>query len=402
LQNNLNSFFMAKGMFIVEQIANLHNTPLFYTENYFVNTFLQDTTAKKSLSPVSQSVIQQARPKIIGINDSISIDQSRIEAIFKAADEREAKLSQSNAPKKKVIISDTTSFEGSLTRIYSGFVPSFKSLPDYNGSELNENFLSNINEKTIHLHYKEDIKANSQSAKTLKTYISAKDKANFGYEGKTRESNINGWYVLLAILSISIFAWGKSLYQKYLYQIVESLFNYQLANRLYRDKNILFRNLSIGLQLLFSLNIGLFLYYLSIRYNLKNLTNLPLANILIYSSGIFLFFQFKAALYKFIGYIFKVQDDFSEILHHVTIYNKALGLFLLPITLSIPFVNNHIQTGLLFFSLFIISSLMLLVLFRGFQIVNKKHVSFFFLILYLCAVEILPVVILIKASDTII
>lgn len=393
---------MAKGMFILEQFANLHSTPLFLSENTFAKTFPQDTTVKKSLSPVSPSVIQQAKPKIIGLNDTISIDQSRIDAIFKAAEERETKLSQSSVPKKKIIITDTTSFEGSLARIYSGFVPSFKSIPDYNSSELNDNFLTNIYEKTIHLNYKEDIKTSSQSSKTLKTYIPLKNKTEFGYEGKTRESNINGWYVLLALLSISIFAWGKSLYQKYLYQIVESLFNYQLANRLYRDKNILFRNLSIGLQILFSLNIGLFLYYLSIRYNLNNITNLPLANILIYSSGIFLFFQFKAALYKFIGYIFKVQDDFSEILHHVTIYNKALGLFLLPITLSIPFVNNYLQTGLLFFSLFIISALLLLVLFRGFQIVNKKHVSFFFLILYLCAVEILPVIILIKASDTII
>jgi hypothetical protein len=123
-----------------------------------------------------------------------------------------------------------------------------------------------------------------------------------------------------------------------------------------------------------------------------------LANIAIYSLSVFLFFKIKTLVYKFLGVLFKVQEEFHEVQHHMNVFIQTLGIVLVPFIISLPFLADHIKNYFLL-ALFLLSTVfVMLFFFRGFQIVSRKQVPIFFLILYLCAVEILPVALLIKAS----
>jgi hypothetical protein len=295
-------------------------------------------------------------------------------------------------------VEDTISFSGSTSRLYTEFIPTLKKL---SGPKLSVNhiFLRNIENKTLVARVKtnDSIKANSTIIPSV-----AKTTTPTGFQGDARQFNGHGWYVLVLVLSLSIFAWGKALYEKYLVQIINSVYNYQASIQLFRDKNALFRNLSIILQVLFPINMGLFIFFAIDFYHLKQISQLPFLNILVYSIAVFIFFALKNLIYKFLGLVFKVQEDFSEIKHHMNTFNQTLGVFLLPFIISLPFVSDNLKNVSIVALFIIVGVYLLLFLLRGIQIVNRKHVPIFFLILYLCAVEILPVVLLVKTSYAII
>lgn len=387
---------MVKGIPIENNFSDITHLPFFLSDHYLIQ--IPDTLTKSNT--VTSPVLQVTRPKIFD-TDSLSPDRQRLERIFQVAEEREKQMSKPKTVKQVVIKEDTTVFEGSTSRIYTDFTPSFQKLPDYNADRLNENFLSNISEKNIHIFYKS--KDSSEINKTVhSTVVTTQQKIPTGFEGKGRVIETNGWYILTLLIALSIFAWGKFLYQKYLLQILSSVYNYQISIQLFRDKNVLFRNLSIILQVLFPINVGLLIYYLIDFYNLNHVFNSSIIDIALYSFGVFLFFRLKAFIYRFIGFVFKVQEDFYEIQHHMNIFNQALGVVLVPFVVSLPFLNEGLKIYFLGGLFTFLGIMVLLFFFRGVQIVNRKQVSFFFLILYLCAVEILPVILLIKASYTIV
>lgn len=373
-----------------------------FPHNDFLYSFsgisIQDTA--KSVVSGPSSVLRVPKAKI-NISDTVTVDRQRLERLFKVAEERERKISK---PKVITPLSEVDStaltFQGSTSRIYSDFQLSFQKLPNYNIGSANDNFLLNISEKTFDIHYK--VKDTIPLNATSVTLSSPRPAEPTGFEGKNRDSDSNGWYVFVLLLSLSIFAWGKSLYQKYLLQIIYSVYNYQTSIQLFRDKNALFRNLSIILQFLFPINLGLFFYFLIEYYQLKHVSEYPIANIGLYSFFVFVFFRLKSLFYKFLGVVFKVQDDFNEIQHHMNIFIQTLGVILLPFIISIPFLNESIKSYFLIGLFVIIGVFVLLFFLRGFQIVSRKQVPFFFLILYLCAVEILPIVLLTKVSYSII
>ncbi|NJK94969.1 MAG: DUF4271 domain-containing protein [Bacteroidales bacterium] len=184
-------------------------------------------------------------------------------------------------------------------------------------------------------------------------------------------------------MTLSIFAWGKAFYYKYLLQILSSVYNYQISIQLFRDKNVLFRNLSIILQILFSINIGLLIFFLLENYNLDQVfTSSSLLNITLYSVGVFLFFKLKSYLYKLLGHLFKVQEDFFEIQHHMNGFAQTLGLVLLPFVIAMPFLEEPLRSIFLYSLFAALGILLMLFFFRGIQIVKRKQVSIFFLILY--------------------
>jgi hypothetical protein len=97
-----------------------------------------------------------------------------------------------------------------------------------------------------------------------------------------------------------------------------------------------------------------------------------------------------------IGNLSGEQEVFNEYL--VTIYQayRIAGLYLLIITVLILY-TSFIPVNILFYAGF--SLVALLYLFRAFRlflIFINRHVSIFYLILYLCALEILPVLIIVK------
>ena len=195
----------------------------------------------------------------------------------------------------------------------------------------------------------------------------------------------------------------KILYQKYILQIITASINYQASIRLLREKNVLFKNMSVGLNIVFVINMGLFLFFVMSYYNFSQIISTNnFLSVLIYCLMIASIYITKTLLCRLIGFLFLAQNEFSEYVHNINLFNKNIGLFLFPAVIMVPYINNYLKPYIVYAGIILFLAILVLRIIRGFQIIIHKGVSSFYLILYLCAVEILPVLLIVKYSSTLI
>ena len=270
------------------------------------------------------------------------------------------------------------------------------------------NFLLAIPQKNISQHYNELVIGYINATKTEKneTFTTVQKpvvQKEFGFDGNLKAEASLNWLPGILLLSLFTFSWVKLAYQKYVVQVVTSIVNYQVSLRLLREKNVLFRNMAIGLNFVFAVNLGLLIFYYLLLNNLNQVNSSNFLSVIIYSSGIIFVYNIKTFLCKILGNIFLVKEQFAEYVHNIHLYNKNLGLFLFPIVIVFPYITDiHVKTFVLYLGFIIFIGVFLMLIYRGIQIIMRNGVSTFYLILYLCAIEILPILLLIKYSYTLI
>ncbi len=100
---------------------------------------------------------------------------------------------------------------------------------------------------------------------------------------------------------------------------------------------------------------------------------------------------------KLIGYIFNVKDLVSTYIFVVFLINKVLGILLLPFILILSFSKPAYYTfAILGAAILAILLFLYRYIFSLTSVRNKLHISSFHFFLYLCAFEILPLLILYK------
>ena len=204
------------------------------------------------------------------------------------------------------------------------------------------------------------------------------------------------WMVGVLLFAFILMAIVRFSFSKFLFRVFDSIINYQTSSNLFLEKNM--RNLqgSIFLNLLFYVSFTLFIvqylvYILSLNQNHNNIVFFLYCFI-----GLVGLYGSKFIIIRFIGYIFNGIKESKEYLHNVSIYNKNLGVILLPITLSVPYIAQHATPLLLNIGLILTLIFYGLRLFRGVKILFRQHVAIFYMILYLCALEILPLLMIYK------
>jgi len=106
------------------------------------------------------------------------------------------------------------------------------------------------------------------------------------------------------------------------------------------------------------------------------------------------YFTAKRILYYIIGVLTESKHEVQEYLFSITVFNRVMGLFLLPISATIAFIPLSQVELLLFAGLGIIIIFYLMSLIRGAKIFLKKQFSISYLILYLCTLEFLPLLLI--------
>jgi len=217
-----------------------------------------------------------------------------------------------------------------------------------------------------------------------------------GERGNLITAPQNDWMIAIGLLVLILIAIVRFSFGKYLYRVLDSVLNYQSSNNLFLEKNM--RNLrgSIFLNTLFFTNVSLFIVqYYNYFWDVK-MDKVSFAFYLYSLIGLCILYLGKIIIIRSIGYIFNGSKDAKEYLHTIFIYNKNLAIILLPITLSVPFIAEYASSLLLNTGIIISLIFFLLRLFRGIKILFRKHVSIFYMILYLCALEILPLLVIYK------
>jgi hypothetical protein len=236
--------------------------------------------------------------------------------------------------------------------------------------------------ETSDLIFKEEVKSSG-------SLIPADFKQN---QDKTLNQDLHpDWLIGIIIGSLIILAWLKLFYHKFFDQVIVSMWNFQLGSKFLRDQGIFARRVGLVLNLNFLLIGGLFIYLVLTHFNFNPLSLKPIFAYFLYTAVLTILLLIRYIITITTGYIFNKQDYFREYLYHILVIYKNLGVFLIPIIFCISYIQENLRIYFIFFALALVAMAYLFRFIKGFQLLIKKDVLIFYLILYLCTLEFLPV-----------
>lgn len=190
----------------------------------------------------------------------------------------------------------------------------------------------------------------------------------------------------------------RVLYGKRFRQEMDAFFTSRTISQLMREEHALSNRVSIWLTIVFLTLLSLFLYQSFTYYGYFGYDNFPgLIFFLRICGWVVVLFALKLLVVRILGALFKAETASSEYVFNIFLYHKALGLFLFPITIAVAFVHE-VPVQYAIAAGWIIAGIVLFyrtlrVLLAGIQ---TAGISKYYLFLYLCTLEILPLIVLIK------
>lgn len=204
------------------------------------------------------------------------------------------------------------------------------------------------------------------------------------------------WLLPVFLVQFVILAAARLFYAKYFVPVFEAAYNYQLSIKLFRDKNAILQRISFAMNTVFVLSLALFSYLLLSYYDVYRFGFSDIQVYLVLVVAITLMYVIKTISSKILGYLFVYRELFAEYVHHVFIYKKSIGVYLIPISLLLAYAPDGFNHIYMISGIVIVVLLYLLRTLRTIKIFISSSVSFFYMILYLCSLEILPILILVK------
>jgi len=200
------------------------------------------------------------------------------------------------------------------------------------------------------------------------------------------------WFIIPYIISLALLAFVRYNYNSYIKLVLFSTINYQASNIIYQENNK--SKSSYILLFIFLISSGIFSFQLFKRFA----PNYPLNHYWIIIPVVIFALVLFIIINKFLNYIsgkiFLQEEISSEYNHNITVFHQSIGIILLPITILISYTktpNSFIYMGIVFYT-----TIYLLKIIRLFKININKQLNFLYMFLYLCTLEIIPLLYIIK------
>jgi len=203
------------------------------------------------------------------------------------------------------------------------------------------------------------------------------------------------WFTLALVVVVIGFTWIKAFYFKIFRQLVSAFFSNSIANQIVRDENILVQRASIIMSFIFYLTASLFIYQISIffKWDYPFLAE-GILRFLVICLIVAFTYSFKMVLLKGLGEIFNIDKPVATY-----IFNNMLVLMLLPVVITTAYVVTDSTWYAMYTGVAIVIISFIYRMVRAFIIwIPLKGVSFFYLMLYFCTLEIAPLIIIVKLA----
>ena len=193
-------------------------------------------------------------------------------------------------------------------------------------------------------------------------------------------------FVLLTI-SFLLIAMLKSFYWNHAKLLFMGIFAQRYANQYLREENAFTERVSFITFLLMSINISLIILKLVPKTSVLETFSLI--------GGVMLFFIIKIGLILLLGSIFRLKDIAKLGIFFSFLFDRSLGFFLFPLIILVYFFAFNITPFIMLILAIIFIVLLLLKLFWLWKIgTNAFGLSHFYIFLYLCTLEISPLLLL--------
>ncbi len=211
-------------------------------------------------------------------------------------------------------------------------------------------------------------------------------------------NNSSDWLFIIEFLGILIFTWVIVSFRKRLNQIFTSLFTNRAINQLIRDGDLLKETIRIPLLSIYFLSVSLLISTVFAFYKVTDQS---------FSAGIYLYLKIlllfitlyiaKILFIRLISNTFRNQIVTSYYLLNGSISNIIIGILLTPLLFLYTFSDKFISDKILIICIVIIILINVVRIVRNItSSFNYSRFSSLYLFLYLCTVELLPIMIIVK------
>ncbi len=205
------------------------------------------------------------------------------------------------------------------------------------------------------------------------------------------------WIIGVILFLILFFAVIKFFFSKELGSIVQSFYSNQILGQINKEDNLFSSWPFIFLYLLFGLIIGMYLYlsgkYLQLSYPVDGFELF-----LLLSATVIGLFTVKIIVLRLLGFLFDIRRlvrEYVSILY-LSYFNSAL--MFLPLVIAFSLTPNRYAGIYGYIGIFMLVVIFILQFFRaGVNILSNYRFPKVYLIIYLCALEFCPLIILFKA-----
>jgi hypothetical protein len=198
------------------------------------------------------------------------------------------------------------------------------------------------------------------------------------------------WLLGIFLFLTLLFIWIRIFYSKFFATLANSLISFQISAKLFREKNVLVNRVSFVLDFVYILVVSVFLYEFAVHFGIADLETSPFRLFLIFLNAIIFYTLLRLFVLRLTGYLFLVQPVFSEYVHNTFVINKGIGIALFPVIIMAHYFPNPLISYVLILGMIIYLVAFILKSIRAYQIIIRKDILLFYLILYLCTLEILP------------
>ncbi len=203
------------------------------------------------------------------------------------------------------------------------------------------------------------------------------------------------WLTVLIFGAIVLFATIRYSYVKYIKHLFTSLVNYPTSVRLLQDSNYPASHAAYRLDIIFYITFSIFVYQVFNYFEWAD-ANHRIVFFAWTAAGAIIYFHGKKLLFHITGSLFQTRSETTEFLFNVNNFNRSLGLTMLPLVALIAFYPSQNTVYLIITGIAIVIAFYLLLLQRGILILLRKQFSIFYLFLYLCTLEFLPLLLIYK------
>lgn len=204
------------------------------------------------------------------------------------------------------------------------------------------------------------------------------------------------WVLGVLVLCFILLAWVQFFYPKRLRLILAAPYSKRHLNQLEREGKLFSERISAGLGLIYLLIFPLLMYEV---YELMagHKYSYLISGFVVYlllAAGFLIFWALKIFLMRFLGTIFRTTQSTNEYIMNILLFNFMMGMVLLPLLVLVVYLKS-----LFFLKICLIITVLLFIMafLRGFLIgFSLTKFSYLFLFVYLCSLEILPLILLMK------
>lgn len=209
-------------------------------------------------------------------------------------------------------------------------------------------------------------------------------KSDFGYD----------WITFLLFLSLFMVASVRYGYAKYISTLFQSVVNYPTSHRMFGEKNYSILHGAFRLEALFYIVFSFFIFQILFS------GEIPAQWDFIFYLKTFVattaYFLVKKMLYKLLSTTFLIVEESSEFVFNLDNFNRVTGIILFPLVALFAFYPYGNPLFIIVSGIIAVVVIYILLLRRGLIILLKKQFSIFYLFLYLCILEFLPLLLIYK------